>query len=263
MVIACRELHWSRQKWPNWIILSGIKITSKVDELYCRGLSGLGCGLASLPSGRIWRAPPGEKSPNDFTLTIVSRHLAGPSPPPTPPPLWPSPSFFWQVRAGQIWMTFENHAWENVWEKHWRKKTHFLFVCLYMDLRDACASKMIWSSLWCAIWFMLSWMLLNEHLKGRHLFQFPKTLQLLSFFRLCNMYDYHTMLHFFFISWWVSSIYDVCQWVQTQMNWALNFRRRKQTHTSCICHKLMGKKFCKVEKIRIWIRKLNILLKIS
>ena len=144
-----------------------------------------------------------------------------------------------------------------------KKKNTFLFVCLYMDLRDACASKMIWSSLWCAIWFMLSWMLLNEHLKGRHLFQFPKTLQLLSFFRLCNMYDYHTMLHFFFISWWVSSIYDVCQWVQTQMNWALNFRRRKQTHTSCICHKLMGKKFCKVEKIRIWIRKLNILLKIS
>ena len=157
VLIACRELHWSRQKWPNWIILSGIKITSKVDELYCRGLSGLGCGLASLPSGRIWRAPPGEKSPNDVKLTIVSRHLAGPSPPPTPPPLWPSPSFFWQVRAGQIWMTFENHAWENVWEKHWRKKTHFLFVCLYMDLRDACASKMIWSSLWCAIWFMLSW----------------------------------------------------------------------------------------------------------
>ena len=35
------------------------KIFKKFKKTNCRGLSSLGCGLASVPPGRIWRAPPG------------------------------------------------------------------------------------------------------------------------------------------------------------------------------------------------------------
>ena len=40
------------------------------------------------------------------SVLFVFRHLAGPSPPPLPPPLWPSPFFFSQV--GKLWRHFKN-----------------------------------------------------------------------------------------------------------------------------------------------------------
>ena len=126
VLIACRELHWSRKNDQTELYCLASKSLQKLtsfiaggcrawDAVWRRCLPGESGGrqqvriLKLIETAYSWSSSLFRSSWS--SLMIVFRPLAGPSPPPPPPPLWPSPSFFWQVRAG-LWKTNPNHDFE-------------------------------------------------------------------------------------------------------------------------------------------------------